>query len=355
MNALIRRPVSPVSRIQSICFAIGLIVLALSSTAIAQVNGPGTSDSSLFDTVINVPEDQVVISGALGGDGLTTQVNLSDGGSASGLTTANSGTEFNVFGGVVSSFFNANSGSEINISGGVVANGFQANAGSLVEIIGGDVSNNFTANAGSLVNISGGNVGPFFDAQSSVNISGGSVGGLFGANFGSQVDISGGSVESINATSGGQVNVGGGSVGSFNALEGSLVTVEGGSLGDFDAFSGSETNISGGSFGGVFSAFSESDVNLFGTEFLVDGVLLDGLELGESFEVDVRDVTLSGLLSDGSSFEFELISVFNDDDFFASDANLTVTLTAVVPEPGVAIVMMFGGIGSLLRRRNRAS
>ena len=82
-----------------------VIVLAVSSLlgggqAFGQVNGPGTSDSGLFDNVINVPADLNRISGSIGGDGLTTQLNLEDGGAI----------DFN---------FDANSGSEVNINGGL--------------------------------------------------------------------------------------------------------------------------------------------------------------------------------------------------------------------------------------------
>ena len=51
-----------------------VIVLAVSSLlgggqAFGQVNGPGTSDSGLFDNVINVPADLSRISGSIGDDG----------------------------------------------------------------------------------------------------------------------------------------------------------------------------------------------------------------------------------------------------------------------------------------------
>ena len=64
---------------------------------------------------------------------------------------------------------------------------------------------------------------------------------------------------------------------------------------------------------------------------------------------------MSGLLADGSSFEFDLNpSRFFLGDFFDTDANVTVTLTSTaIPEPGTSIVMTIGGIGSLLLRRRR--
>ena len=156
----------------------------------AQVNGSGPSDSALFDTVINVPDDQDSISGGVGNaSGVavpTTQLNVRDGGAVDSMAN----------------FFNANSGSEVNISGGTVDDVF------------------------------------------------------------------------------------------------------------------------------VFNAESGSMVNLMGTEFLLDGVLLDSLVAGEAFTINDRDVTLSGLLADGTPFEFDLNSTTNFfEDSFAPDATLTVTLS----------------------------
>jgi len=176
----------------------------------AQVNGSGPSDSALFDTVINVPDDQDSISGGVGNaSGVavpTTQLNVRDGGAVDSMAN----------------FFNANSGSEVNISGGTVS-------------------------------------------------------------------------------------------------------------GRLDANSGSEVNISGGTVDDVFDAESGSMVNLMGTEFLLDGVLLDSLVAGEAFTINDRDVTLSGLLADGTPFEFDLNSTTNFfEDSFAPDATLTVTLSGAL-------------------------
>ena len=80
--------------------------------------------------------------------------------------------------------------------------------------------------------------------------------------------------------------------------------------------------------GDGFDAESGSMVNLMGTEFLIDGVPLDSLVAGEAFTINDRDVTLSGLLADGTPFSFELNSTVSfGEDFFAPDATLTVTLS----------------------------
>ena len=104
-------------------------------------------------------------------------------------------------------------------------------------------------------------------------------------------------------------------------------------------------NISGGEVGSGFDAFNGSTVNILGSVFLLDGLELDFLELGQAFTILDRDVTLSGLLANGESFSFDLNSSFSDpQDFFAPDATLTLTLA--VPEPSstafIAIVLAMG-------------
>jgi len=94
-----------------------------------------------------------------------------------------------------------------------------------------------------------------------------------------------------------QLNISGGSVGSnFSANFNSEINISGGSIGDgFGGFS-SDVNISGGTIGDNFGAFLGSDVNLFGSDFALDGVPLDNLTIDEAFTVNDRGVTLSGLL-----------------------------------------------------------
>lgn len=141
--------------------SVGFTVFA--SPVSAQVFESGPSDSALFDNVINLPSDP--IGDGIGGDGLTTQLNVSAGA-------------------IVGNFFTADSGSEVNIARGVTVEGF------------------FSALAGSEVNVSGGatHIGHYFSARegSQVNINGGSFGGL----------NSGGSVTSgFHAYPGAEVNL----------------------------------------------------------------------------------------------------------------------------------------------------
>ena len=96
-----------------------LLLLAIPTFAEAQVNGPGPSDSALFDIVINLPPAPNIGSDeSIGGIfGQTTQVNVMDGGSVGLFFDAESGSEVNISGGSVGSSFNAEFGSEVNISG----------------------------------------------------------------------------------------------------------------------------------------------------------------------------------------------------------------------------------------------
>ncbi len=315
---------------------ISFVASALTTAAAnAQVNGPGPSDPNDFDTVINLPDDQDSIGGSIGNsDGSptpTTQLNVAGGGTVEGGFAADAGGEVNILGGFVSSGFDANFGSEVNIISGSVAVDFDANAGSLVSISGGSVSVSFEANTDSVVSISGGSVGAGFIARdgSEVSISGGSVGGLFQANIGSTVNITGGSVGN-EFLAAGDLSISGGSIGDgLDAFAGSTVTISGGIVGaDFDAFSGSIINISGGSIGDGFASNASSEVNLVGTEFSLDGDLLDSLTPYDPFTITNRGgQALAGTLSDGSGFDFVLNdSAVAGEDFFAADALLTVTL-----------------------------
>ena len=263
----------------------------------------------------------------------------------------------NIQDGVVGSGVEAARG-KVTISGGSVGDDFEAFSGSVVTISGGSVGDAFEAFSGSVVTISGGSVGDAFDANagSEVTISSGNVGRFFAALSGSKVTISGGSVSIfLSAFSGSEVTISGGSVGiGFNAFSGSLVNISGGSVGSVVAHSDSVVTISGGSVGGRFEVEASSEVNLLGTEFFLNGLLLDELTLGETLTISDRDVTLSGILADGSPFSFDLNSTDQrGEDFFAPGAILTVTLVElIVPEPSALALLLPGG-ATLVRRRRR--
>ena len=238
--------------------------------------------------------------------------------------------------------------------GGALGENFEA-VEALLNIEGGDVGVGAGV-ARSVVNIRGGNVGAEFTAHpgSEVNIRGGNVGSNFRVYAGSQVNISGGAVGTLDANTGSEVNIRGGTVGGFfTAWSGSEVNISGGTVAPFfQANSGSEVNIRGGAIGSSFRAFSGSEVNLVGHEIFLNDQPIDGLAVGVPFEIIDRGVglVLSGTLADGSSFDFELISIgpLRTQDFFATDAMLRVTL---VPEPtaGGWLLLVAALVGTLRR------
>lgn len=327
-------------------------------------------------------------------------VNISGGSILNGFEVGN-GSTVNISGGNIGIFFYANFGSTVSISGGAFElNGMAVSdlAGGLGEvgttdlftgilqdgsafILGGGPSDwlppgtttlrsvavtastnpgvlssgTFTkgVRAGETLTVTGDGVlgDSFAVVDGTLNIVSGSAGIGLEVAFGT-VNISGGSVGTgLTAHSGGVINVSGGLIDEFfTAASGGTANISGGTVGDtLIASSGSTVNISGGSVGDHAYAASGSTVNLFGLSFFLDGVEFSGLALDEPFIIIDRDVTLSGLLADGSAFEFDLNSTFTSDrDSFQTGSTLTVTL---VPAPGAAGVIAIGGILAARRRR----
>ena len=135
---------------------LGLLVLTLlTSQVAAQVFDSGPSDSNLFDTVLNVPTDPDIGDfESLGGDGFTTQLNVSDGGTIGEFFSANPGCEVNVSGGTVADFFYS-FGGEVNISGGNVGICMDIFSDSLINISGGNIGDNLRVQAGAEINLFG--------------------------------------------------------------------------------------------------------------------------------------------------------------------------------------------------------
>jgi len=124
-------------------------------------------------------------------------------------------------------------------------------------------------------------------------------------------------------------------------------------------------------FGGDFTTFrvfpTSAVVNLHGTDFAIDGVPITGLQLNSPFEVNDRNVTLTGTLSDGSTFSNLLDSLtpqgnLNFDPefgefipgFASAGSTVNVILTPPsVPEPNTVVVIALAGCGMLSQRRRR--
>jgi hypothetical protein len=110
-------------------------------------------------------------------------------------------------------------------------------------------------------------------------------------------------------------------------------------------------NISGGDVGRAFHAQSGSEVNLFVTEFFLDGVEQD-LTAGIPLLINTsNDFHLQAKLLDGSWLVFDFDRVSNPQpgvDEFDLGSRLTVTL---VPEPNSLALALTAGL-FLLRRRS---
>ena len=79
---------------------------------------------------------------------------------------------------------------------------------------------------------------------------------------------------------------------------------------------------------------SRAEVNLWGSEFVLDNIDITALlSPNMPFTINDRDVTLSGLLADGSAFSFDLTSTFGMSDYFDAGATLTIMLMSLFP-PG---------------------
>lgn len=203
-------------------------------------------------------------------------------------------------------------------SGTVVANG------TTVNVNGGTIGLSVDL-AGGTLNINGGNVAigatgiptGFTNTNNQVTINGGQVGGFFQLFDQSELTLNGGQMES------------------FGVFSGSRVTINGGTVTRFpDIFSSGAVDIHGGD---IFSVrvFAGGEVNLFGSEFALDGQPIQNLVPGQEFVVSDRNVTLTGVLEDGSGIETSLNTSFGgfssaNPDGAAGGARVTVTLVAVV-------------------------
>ena len=201
---------------------------------------------------------------------------------------------------------------------------------------GGIVGRNFTAGFGSTVEVTGGQVGDNFEAAgATVHIEGGSVGLDMDALPGSNVFIRGGSVgDGLHIYGGSKVTITGGSVGiATQVFDGATVAISGGSVGGgFNAEPGSSVTISGGTLiAEEFQAEEGSTVNLVGTQFLINGFdFTASLAMNMPWKVTQRDVTLAGVLADGTPFSFDLASV--PSQYGGSfDPNGLLTVTRVLP------------------------
>lgn len=251
-------------------------------------------------------------------------------------------------------------GAVINLNGGTIASGtvfsaddfpggFTLNINDGVVGLGVEINN-------AIINIAGGEVAlGASDLSEGVNnfnntitVTGGDVGGFFQLRGSSTLELAGGTIES------------------FGTLLDAAATVTGGSFTLVD--NNGELNISGGDINTFRTFPTSSTVNLFGTDFAIDGVPIGVLSLGSAFEIDVRDVVLSGTLSDGSAFSNFLDSTTPQGDldfgpfatladlqavpgFASTGSTVTVTLVQSVPEPSSLVLLSLASCVAVCRRR----
>ena len=310
--------VSPRSAVSCLISCFGISTL-LTSSALAQVNGPGPSPANLFDTVLSVPGDEAIVGGvnqSIGQvEGQTTQLNVTDRGTVGQSFTAFFGSEVNISGGTVGHAFEAFAGSEVNISGGALGDRFTTFSDSQVDLLGGEFRLNGADWSGDAISLNEGDVFTgtladgssfifsyaVFDRLTNVTLSssvlpaadlspmvisspinsgpsglradqvltlqaGGSLRDYF-AVVDATLNVAGGvvgdSVEAHNSI----VNIGGGNFGDSFATSGSVVNITDGIVGlHFAARSGSTVNITGGTVGRNFAAGFGSEVNISGGE-----------------------------------------------------------------------------------------
>ena len=225
---------------------------------------------------------------------------------------------------------------------------------------GGQLLEEFTV-LDSTLNVEGGFVTQTTEiVRSTVNVSGGEFGDVSGsieALFGTAIQVS------DNST----LNISGGNAGLVEINNDSVANVSGGAVGRIEIGGGGEVNFSGGSvnrlfvrgdgvlniFGGPFdelvTAVPDAEINVFGSEFFIDGVLIDDLALGEMRMLDLSSggFSLSGLLSDGSDFRFVVRR--SGLTTFSEDARLTIIRAAAIPEP--TVLPLFAAAALLFGRR----
>ena len=177
----------------------------------------------------------------------------------------------------------------INLNGGSIASGTEFNATGLVFNINDGVVGLDVEISNSAINISGGQVAlgatnlseGVNNFSNTVTVTGGDVGGFFQLRGTSTLELSAGTIES------------------FGTLPNASATVTGGMFTLVD--NNGELNIFGGDFN-TFRTFDNSTVNLFGSDFAIDGEPITALTVDDAFTILDRNVTLSGTLSDGSTF-----------------------------------------------------
>ena len=329
-----------------------------------------TPASGDFTTIVNSPPDYIPLDAVFETD---TQINIHPGRTARVGETLSLGDvdspaenmELNLVGGSVWAV-HAYAGSQVNVEAGSLssagsllggargsmsggyARAWTLFANSYLEMSGGSAGRVMTAGIdtgpspdASLLVVTGGQI-DVLDATGNVVVEGGNIGDDFVFRGGGYVDISGGSI-------GDNLQVGYTVIGAIpNSDEpivvgsGGRVTISGGSIGDNMVLYGLRSlTFSGGSIGQGFQALEDSQVNIVGSQFFVDGMELENPGVGQSIVLTERNVTITGRLADGQRFQFHLYDEIGQGDFFSPVASVSVTF---VPEPNSVVLVLLLGV-----------
>lgn len=190
------------------------------------------------------------------------------------------------------------------------------------------------------VSISGGSIYELdcFDS-SQVSISSGFVDELL--SYGSsRVNIYSGSMESISSRGSSQVNIYGGGIDYLASCYSSLINISGGSIDELKSYDSGQINLTGGSIHGDLELWGQSKIQIFGSDFEVDG---QPFGYGELTSILGRWPSaeplrhLTGTLAHGSIL---------DNDFRIGHTSKII----LIPEPATLLLL---ALGNLLLRRKR--
>lgn len=250
-------------------------------------------------------------------------------------TTLLAGETLNLgIGGSIGVGFTANAGSTISIQGGSLS--FGSIAGSL-DLYSGELGPATLIQPSAVVTVHGGTVRPVVSSGGDLRVLGGQVQG--GLSAGGKLTVEGGQIGPIVPSQGSQVFLKGGEMaGTLAPFNGATFTMTGGTWkGNFWFSLGSTLNLSGGTVQNQLT-LGDTILNLTVKSVLLGGVPIAGLTPGVPHVVTQRNTTLSGVLSDGSPFSFNMNTGFNpDQDSFPTTATVKVT---VVPEPSAAVLAL---------------
>jgi len=260
-------------------------------------------------------------------------------------------------GGSIGYSYNVSPGGTLNVMGGTVDYTLEAVAAT-VNLSAGSIGT-LAAFRQSQIHVSGGVLGDLeLTQQSEAQISGGTVGDV-SVTLGSEVEITNGHlIESLGVGDGGLARILGGTVDQFVGVDGGgSIQVSGGAFArEIQLDHGALAEISGGKFAAGLRALAGSEVRIIGSEFALDGDPIEGLSPGESLVITETDKDLSGVLRDGTPFEFRLGQQCDRGCTAGGidpGAQLTISLAAV-PEPSALLQSLVALAAAARLRRGGA-